>query len=210
MLEQTNEFERQHENVQKRLMIVTSSETPEEATRRLKRPLEKLRKVQLAQAYVELLNEVETLKNDARSHLPANPKEALKSYTQLKQLAISLEQLQEPAEGAAVHLVNYVQKTSSGLWTEMKQIMSAEFESVLQKSKWPDATSETTKEWSDCFEKLLDLQTPEIMATREPVILLPVSVMAKTFVLQFKYHFFSDKPTNDPQNVCIPTQTWRF
>src|ERR1700712_2380316 len=126
MLEQTNEFERQHENVQKRLMIVTSSETPEEATRRLKRPLEKLRKVQLAQAYVELLNEVETLKNDARSHLPANPKEALKSYTQLKQLAISLEQLQEPAEGAAVHLVNYVQKTSSGLWTEMKQIMSAE------------------------------------------------------------------------------------
>ncbi len=56
MLEQTQEFEKQLASVQNRLMIVTSSDAPEEATRRLKRPLEKLRRVELANSYVELLN----------------------------------------------------------------------------------------------------------------------------------------------------------
>ncbi len=141
------------------------------------------------------------MKTEAREHLPASPKEALKPYTQLKQLAISLEQLQEPAEGGAVHLVNYVQNTSTSLWAEMKKIMSDEFEGVLKKSKWPDPTSEPTREWSDCFEKLLDLQTPEIMAAPEPLARLSMSVLTKTFVLQFRYHFLSDKPTRDIHSV---------
>ena len=64
--------------------------------------MEKLRRVELARSYVEMLKEVDGLTKEARSHLPANPKEALKPYTKLKELAISLQQLQEPAEGAAV------------------------------------------------------------------------------------------------------------
>ncbi|KAH8661474.1 RINT-1 family protein [Tricladium varicosporioides] len=199
MLEQTQEFERQQDSVQKRLMIVTHSDTPEEATRRLKGPMEKLRRVGLASSYVELLKDVDGLTNEARMHLPEYPKQALKPYIQLKELAISLTQLQEPAEGAAVHLVNYVQSTSDNLWVEMKKIMTDEFESTLKKSKWPDVaniTDEASREWSGCFERLLDLQAPEIMAAREPLILLPMTVLSKTFVLQFKYHFSSGKLTN--------------
>jgi hypothetical protein len=203
MLQQAQEFERQQTSVQERLMIVTSSDTPEEATRRLRRPLEKLRKLVLAEAYVEMLEHIENLKDNARGCLPENPKEALKPYTQLKELAIQLQQLQEPAEGAAIHLTTYAQKTSTSLWIEMKGIMSDEFESVLKKSKWPDPKSELTQEWSNSFEKLLDLQAPEILATREPLVLLPMSVLAKPFVLQFRYHFFSDKPTNHPHQVSI-------
>lgn len=97
MLQQTQEFERQQASVQERLMIVTSSDTPEEATQRLRGPLEKLRKLRLAEQYVDMLEFVESLKDNARGCLPQNPKEALKPYIQLKELAIELQQLQEPA-----------------------------------------------------------------------------------------------------------------
>jgi RAD50-interacting protein 1 len=55
-------------------MIVTSSDTPEEAVGRLKGPMKKLRQMDLAKEYVELLMEVDNLTKDARSHLPENPK----------------------------------------------------------------------------------------------------------------------------------------
>jgi hypothetical protein len=97
MQQQTQEFEKQQTSVQERLMIVTSSDTPEEATERLRGPLEKLRKLQLAEQYVEMLEYIESLKDSARECLPQNPKEALKPYIQLKELAIQLQQLQEPA-----------------------------------------------------------------------------------------------------------------
>jgi RAD50-interacting protein 1 len=78
-------------------MIVTSSDMPEAATQRLRDPLEKLRKLQLAEQYIDMLEYIEGLKDSARGLLPQNPKEALEPYTQLKELAIQLEQLQEPA-----------------------------------------------------------------------------------------------------------------
>jgi RAD50-interacting protein 1 len=201
IVEQTQEFGRQNDNIQTRLMIVTSSDTPEAAAALLKEPMEKLRRVELARSYVELLKEVDDLTKEARSHLPANPKEALKPYTQLKELSISLNQLQGQAEGAAIHLVTHVQTTTTQLWVQMKKIMSDEFESVLQKAKWPDSTNEPTREWTDCFGRLLDLQGPEIMAAREPLVLLPMSVLAKHFILEFRFHFFSNKSTNRPHTV---------
>lgn len=177
-------------------MRVTLAETPAEAASRLKQPMEKLRRVELARSYVELLKEVDDLTKDARSHLPAEPKEALKPYTQLKELSISMGQLQDQAEGAAVHLVTHVQTTTERLWVQMKKIMSDEFESVLQKSKWPDSEVEPIREWIDCFGRLLDLQGPEIMAARESLVLLPMDVLAKHFILEFRYHFFTNKATN--------------
>lgn len=190
-------------------MIISSSESPEEATELLKEPMKKLRRVELATQYVELLKEVDELTVEARQHLPAEPKEALIPYTRLKELAITLHQLQEPAEGAAVHLVQYVEDTSTSLWLQMKKIMSDEFEAVLKKTNWPAETQDPTRQWIDCFDKLLDLQGPEIVAAREPLILLPFSVLAKPFVQEFKYHFFSDKATNAPQRVSLIISTER-
>lgn len=184
-------------------MMVTSSDTPEEAVARLKGPMKKLRQVDLAREYVELLVEIDNLSKEARKHLPENPKDALRPYTQLKELAGSMKKLQEPAEGAAVHLVNYVDQASTRLWDQMKKIMTDEFESILQRLKWPEAVTEPTREWRDCFEKLLDLQDPELKDTSGPVILLPIGVLTKSFTQQFKYHFFSDKPTNATNKVCF-------
>lgn len=203
IVQRAKEFEQQQSNVNNRLMIVTSSDTPEDAVARLKGPMKKLQQVDLAKEYIELLVEVGNLSKDARKHLPENPKEALRPYTQLKELASSLKKLQEPAEGGAIHLVNHVDQTSTRLWDQMKKIMTDEFESILQKLKWPETASEPTQEWKDCFEKLLDLQDPELRDAVEPTVLLPMSVLAKTFTQQFRYHFFSDKPTNAPNKVCF-------
>lgn len=202
MLKRTQEFKEHQDNVQRRVKIVTSSDTPDEAVQRLKGPMEKLRRVEVAKLYVELLKEVDTLIKEARSQLPGDPKEALKPYTRLKELSLYLRELQEPAEGAAVHLVTYVETTTSHLWVEMKKIMSEEFEAVLRKTHWPSADN-TTEEWRACFRKLLDLHTPELVTANEPLVMLPMSVLSKSFVQQFKYHFMSDKPTNHPHKVCI-------
>ncbi|KAH8819510.1 TIP-1 family-domain-containing protein [Xylogone sp. PMI_703] len=200
MLKRTQEFKEHQDSVQRRLQIVTSSETPTEAVQRLKGPMEKLRKLEIAKLYVDLLKEVDMLINQARSQLPDNPKEALKPYTRLKELSLYLRELQQPAEGAAIHLITYVEGATSSLWVEMKKIMSGEFEVLLQRSNWP-SQEEPTQEWGVCFGKLLDLQTPEIMTADEPLVLLPMSVLTKTFVQQFRYHFMSDKPTNHPHKL---------
>ncbi len=197
------QFQDQKDIVDAHLLEVTSSATPAEALLRLKGPLEKLRKLELAGYYVDLLSEVEILMKDACGHLPANPKEALKPYAQLKRLAQELQKLQEPAEGAATHLVAYVQDASSRLWADMKRILSSEFDARLRESNWPNNPDLPTREWSDSFEKMLDLQGPEIISTREPLILLPMSLLAKPFIQQCRYHFFSNMPTNHPNKVSI-------
>ncbi|TVY68690.1 RAD50-interacting protein, partial [Lachnellula suecica] len=208
MLEQSQEFERQRDDVQRRLMLVTNSYTPEEAALRLQGPIKKLQRVELARSYVELVKDVDDLVKEARRNLPQDPKEALKPYIQLKALASSLTELQGPAEGAAPHLVLHVHTTTERLWTDMKKIMMDEFESILQRSNWPEVADPPTREWSDCFEKLLDLQAPEILAAREPLALLPMEVLSKHFIQQFRFHFSGNMPTNQTKDLGYHFFNW--
>jgi hypothetical protein len=171
--------------------------------RRLQGPMEKLRQVELAQAYVELLKEVDRMTKDARSHLPHDPKAALEPYVRLRQLAIALRAAQEPAEGAAVHLVSYVEQTSTQLWAQMIQILTKEFKDILATLNWPNTEIEPTREWSDCFTRLLELQAPEIMDAQGPLILLPFSVMVEPLEKQFRYHFMGDKSTAAASHVSL-------
>lgn len=168
--------------------------------------MEKLRRLELARAYIELLKEVDDLTEEARSHLPSDPKEALKPYSRLKHLSVSLRSLQGPAEEAGVHIVKYIEERTEMLWEEMKNIMSDEFQVVLKKNNWPSLTGTLDQEWSDSFEKLLDLQTPELLTARGTVILLPMAVMTKYFVQEFRYHFMSLRPTNSQSSVSNFTQ----
>lgn len=204
VLQRTQEYKQHYDHVQTRLLSVTSSSTPEEAANKMRGPMEKLRRVELARSYVEMLKDVDQLRNEAKKNLPARPKEALKPYTQLKELSLSLNQLQEEAEGAGIHLVSHVRTTTEKLWIEMKNIMSAEFETVLQNSQWPSIDVPPSDEWIECFGKLLDLQTPEILAAQQPLVLLPMEVLARHFVLEFRYHFFTNKGTSSANLV------WEF
>ena len=52
---------------------------------------------------------------------------------------------------------------------------------------------------TECFEKLLDLQDPEM--TKDGIILLPIAVLAKPCTLNFRYQFMSEKPTSDVRHL---------
>lgn len=204
-----DEFERLQHSIDVRLKIVASSDAPDEAIRRLELPMKQLHKVDLAHRYLLLLQHVQGLCTAARAHLPQSPKAALEPYTALKQVALRLKTLQGEADKAAAHLVAYVETVTEKLWDDMKQTMWNELETVLSKRRWPDVDpeSEVDTEWLQCFEKLIDLQAPEVLYATDVVTLLPVDVMAQIFVKEFRFHFMSDKPTSSPQSIvthCFP------
>ncbi|KAL2151346.1 hypothetical protein VTH82DRAFT_6444 [Thermothelomyces myriococcoides] len=209
LVAQIDEFQKLQRSIDVRLRIVAESDAPDEAIRRLEPPMEQLRKVDLAYRYLLLLQDVETLCRSARSHLPHDPKAALEPYTRLKQLAMRLDELRQQADGAAVHLVTHVRAAADKLWDEMKQTMWDELEAVLAKRGWPsvEPDSEADEEWLRCFEKLLDLQAPEVLYSPTTISLLPIDVMAQIFIKEFRFHFLSDKPTSNPQLItahCFP------
>lgn len=208
--QKVSDFERRQEDLQARMMTLTSSGTPEEAVRRLEGPMEKLRRVELAQAYVDLLKDVDNMTKEARQHLPSNPTEALKPYVRLKQLAMALKAAQNSVEGAAPHLVSHVEQTSTQLWTQMVQIMVKEFQDVLKTLNWPDLNVKVSREWQTCFGRLLDLQAPEIREAREPLVLLPFAVLAKEVELKFRYHFMGTTPTSDSSHVSFNLQFFAY
>ncbi|PKS11227.1 hypothetical protein jhhlp_002988 [Lomentospora prolificans] len=208
---QIQEFQDLQRNIDVRIKVATASDAPNEAIARLQVPMKKLRAVKIAQKYLELLQEVDRLRSEARSHLPESPKAALEPYTKLRKLSIRLRELQEPADDAAVHLVTHVTIVTDVLWDEMKKTMSKEMEVVLKARGWPNkidpAHAEMDEEWLACFDKLLDLQLPELLYTDSTISLLPVDVMCNIFVSEFRFHFLSDKPTSNPQSInthCFP------
>lgn len=60
MQKDAEEFQQHYDDVQRRLQLVTSSDDAEEAAKRLTGPMEKLRRVELARQYVDLLKTVGT------------------------------------------------------------------------------------------------------------------------------------------------------
>ncbi|GAB1317546.1 TIP-1 family-domain-containing protein [Madurella fahalii] len=209
LMAQIDEFQTLQKSIDIRLQIIAESDAPDEAIRRLELPMKQLHKVDLAYRYLLLLQDVEGLRQAARSHLPETPKAALEPYTRLKQLSLRLKELRQQADGAAVHLVTHVESVVERLWDEMKKTMWQELEEVLKRRGWPNVEpdAEVDEEWLRCFEKLVDLQVPEILYSSTPVSLLPVDVMAQIFVKEFHFHFLSDKATSSPQVIgahCFP------
>lgn len=206
LLARIDEFQKLQDSIDVRVQIAAVSDAPNQAIARLQKPMKKLQTVELAQKYLALLQDVDKYRLEARSHLPQSPKAALEPYIKLKQMSNKLRDLQGDE---ALHLVDYVGKVTESLWNEMKETMSAELEVVLRTKGWPkvDPHSEMDEEWMACFEKLIDLQIPEIMYSTNVVPLLPFDVMTNIFKAEFRYHFLSDKPTSSPQSMgshCFP------
>ncbi|KAK8022638.1 hypothetical protein PG993_013405 [Apiospora rasikravindrae] len=207
---QIEDFEQLQQSIDLRLQIMGQSDAPDEAIRRLEAPMKQLHRIELAHRYVSLLQDVEVMRREARSHLPQNPKEALRPYTRLRQLAGQLRELQGPADEAAGHLVSYVEQVTGSLWDEMKRIMSEELSAVLKARNWPakiDPSAEVDSEWLETFEKSMDLQVPEVLYSESLVNLLPIDVMARTFVQWFRFQFMGDNGTSAPAafgTFCLP------
>ncbi|KAK8091643.1 hypothetical protein PG997_002004 [Apiospora hydei] len=208
--QQIAEFKQLQQSIDLRLQIMGQSDAPDEAIRRLEAPMKQLHRVELTHRYVSLLQDVEGMRREARSHLPQSPKEALRPYTRLRQLAGQLRELQGPADEAAGHLISYVEQVTGSLWDEMKRIMSEELGAVLKARNWPantDPSAEVDGEWLETFEKSMELQVPEVLYSESLINLLPIDVMARSFVQWFRFQFMGDNGTSAPAafgTFCLP------
>ncbi|KKA26986.1 hypothetical protein TD95_000520 [Thielaviopsis punctulata] len=204
-----NEFRVLQKSVDERVATATTAAAPTEAIQRLQEPLRKIQAVELAQSYLELLQDAHELKKLALEKVAEDPKGALAPYGELKALAEKVRLLHGTADEAAIHLLGYIETMATELWAEMKATIASQLEAILTARKWPmvDPESEIDDEWLICIDKVLDLQSVEIHDSSTTVSLLPFDVMAKVFISEFKYHFMSDKPTSAAQATtahCFP------
>ena len=205
-------FKKEQADIDRRLRILTQSETSDEEVSKFDGVMSKLQRLEVAQNYIGLLREVERLSAEARKNFKASPQAALRPYLRLEGLAAALKSTQPTAEDAAPHLVDYVGCSASGLWQQMKSAFAQKFELTLAQIKWPrkdlvlDASQE--REWASGVDRLLELQEPELnsheaeaskpLEHSDRVVLLPLEIMARSLELRFRYHFEGDRPTNRP------------
>jgi hypothetical protein len=126
--------------------------------------MDKLRRLDVACGYVELLQQVQALSGEARKHVDDGaPKEALKPYTKLQKMAKTLKTRNEASESGAVNLMDYLDKSVGALWDEMKNKLSAQLQEVLTKVGWPNPDLDMKgleHKFAVAFDKLLILQGP--------------------------------------------------
>ena len=215
--ERANNHKSQQADIDRRLLIVTRSETSDDATKKFDSSMETLRKLDVAQNYMELLAEVENLGMEARRSFRKSPRAALQPYLRLQSLVNALKEAQPAAEDAAPHLVDHVDKAARTLWKHMKEAFAGDFERTLKKMNWPrtdiSIDESLEQEWVEGVGKLLELQEPELQARdsqdperariQEQLVLLPLEIMVRPLELRFKYHFESERQTNRPDKVGL-------
>ncbi|KAM0717026.1 hypothetical protein Q7P37_006878 [Cladosporium fusiforme] len=203
-------FQKEQAGIDTRLLIATQSETSDEAARKFEASMARLRKLEIATGYVELLREADTLSTECISQLGKSDEAALRPYRKLQQMVTSLQSLQEAAEGAAPHLLDHIFQQAQKLKARIQQSFSSDLEETLKKMNWPKATSTVPMalqdEWERNIERLLDLQRPDLetrdkgVTTRarddDPPVLLPLEVLIRPLEQRFAYHFSGKRPTN--------------
>lgn len=178
--QRANVFQNKQADIDRRLRIVTQSETSDDAVRKFNANMDKLRRLEVASGYMELLAEVDSLRLDmidrifrqrtdvdsseARKNFKVSPQAALQPYLRLQNLAFAIREAQPAAEDAAPHLVDHVDHAVRILWQQMKDAFASNFDKTLKSIKWPAKNAalsdELELEWTAGVEKLLELQEP--------------------------------------------------
>lgn len=203
-------FQDEQGDIDRRLLIVTQSETSDDAVQKFEASMERLRKLDVAAGYVELLREVDGLRTECTNHLGKSDDAALEPYRRLQRLVTSLQPLQEAAEGAAPHLLDHFAQQVQLLRQTIQKSFADDLEKTLKKMNWPKPLQTVPmaiqQEWSTNIGRLLDLQKPELddrehatahtLPSDEPPALLPLEVLVRPLEQRFSYHFSGNKPTN--------------
>jgi hypothetical protein len=203
-------FRRQQQDIDRRLLVITASETSDEAVPRFEAVLGTLQRLDVAGGYVELLREVDVLSKHAQDQLQTSNEAALAPYKQLRSLHTRLIKLQDDAEGAAPQLLHHVSQITQALRSKILDAFAADLDSILKKVHWPTPKTvippQLREEWEMAIVKLLDLQMPELEGNnyasgpvdkvKLPPVLFPFEVLVQPLEMRFRYHFEGDKPTN--------------
>ncbi|KAF1843640.1 RINT-1 family protein-like protein [Cucurbitaria berberidis CBS 394.84] len=203
-------FQHAQADIDRRLMVITASETSDDAVPRFEAVLDTLHRLDVANGYVELLSEVHVLSKHAQAQLQTSNEAALHPYKQLRALHTRLTNLQHAAEGAAPQLLHHVDSITQVLRTKILDAFSSDLDVVLKKIHWPtpkaNIPSQLREEWETAIAKLLDLQMPELQGAdyasgpvdkvKLPAVLFPLDVLVQPLEMRFRYHFEGDRPTN--------------
>lgn len=171
--------------------------------------MDKLRKLDVAAGFVELLRDVDELRAECLTQLGKDDDAALRPYQRLQQLVSSLQPLHEAAEQAAPFLLDHIEASVEDLRNTIRKAFAKNLETTLKKLNWPKATGRIPlaleDEWQTNVGRLLDLQKQELelreqgtdqRRASDPPALLPFEVLVVPLEQRFEYHFSGNKPTN--------------
>ncbi|KAF1988238.1 hypothetical protein K402DRAFT_374019 [Aulographum hederae CBS 113979] len=201
------QFDREQDDIDRRLRIITQSDASEDAVRRFESSMNHLQRLDILNGYVELLKEVDALSKECLTQLQVSEDAALDAYRRLQNLELSLGPLQEAAEGGAPHLLDHIAQTTQTVHSKIKSAFAAELEAVLKKIYWPRKEAaipiSLQQDWDSSVGKLLNFQRHELEAkehstrtTQPPSVLFPIEILVRPLEQRFRYHFDGDKPTN--------------
>lgn len=204
---QAQDFQARQADIESRLQSITQSSVSDDAVKEFEGRMLQVRRLDIATGYLETLQEVHRLCEHARATLKTNPKECLADHQQLRSLLQLIKDAQAAAEGAAPHLLDFVEHESDSLYTDIKADLESTLQKTLDTVGWPkkelklygDLVSRLTNQ----IEHLLELQEPDLIQissqrglNADPVVLLPLEVMVRPLSIRFRYHFYGDRPTN--------------
>jgi RAD50-interacting protein 1 len=96
----------------------------------------------------------------------STPNSAIPPYKVLRNIASSLKTAQIAAEGAAPHLIDYVENLATSVKKQLQDRFSGQLQHALDKLKWPNRdlvlNDGFIKEWLESVDLLLDLQEPYV------------------------------------------------
>lgn len=104
--------------------------------------------------------------------------------------------------------MDHIIAKTNGIHSEIEKAFSVQLEATLKQMHWPTPGMTVPlaleKEFQEGVRKLLELQKPDLEALEsskdtsraEPLVLLPLQVMARHLELAFRFHFEGDRPMN--------------
>lgn len=130
--------------------------------------MEKLRRLDIADGYLEVLQEADQLSAQALADVKSSPRSATALYARLNTLGAALKHAQPAAEGAAPHLVYHVEQAGLRLGADLKRSFADDLNRTLGEIAWPKKELQLSEEalsvFTDQTELLLELQEPYVFS----------------------------------------------
>ena len=166
----------------------------------------KLRRLELATNYLDLIKVVDQLHNEVGQWQDEQPAAAVGSYKHLREISVALDVAQVEAEGSGSQLVQHVATTTKAARDSLQNGVVKSFRRTIEKMKWPQAElnllGDALNTWSEQTSLLIELEEADLLTTdvqgrqTQTPVLLPLEIMAEPLAQRFRFHFYGDRPTN--------------
>lgn len=161
-------FHAQQADIDQRLGAFTGADTSDDAVKSFEVSMQKLRRLDIATGYLEILQEVDQLSAQALADLKNSPRSSVAQYVRLSGIGAELKNAQPAAEGAAPHLVDHVEQESIRLGADLKKSFADALKRTLDTMTWPqrelNLSEQSISSFTNQVELLLDLQEPCVIS----------------------------------------------